>query len=85
MSFYVPNPTPEQLEILDGPSLLPPDGEVSNFENPYSIAPIVLGVAIAGGVLSTLFVAIRLYTKAFIIKSWNWEDGQSHHNFFLLS
>lgn len=73
------NLTQQQYEyLLDGPALLPPDGLSSNLDNPKSLglpAMIVASIAIP---LATIILAIRLYTKARILRRTDWEDCTLH-------
>ena len=59
------NPTPEQLEtLLNGPALAPPPGVVPNFVDPPNLYRTGVAVQIVTLILSTFAVAMRLYTKA---------------------
>ena len=76
MSTSLPKSTAEaQLQILlDDPAGTPPPGVLPNFENPatlnqWAILTIVLGLS-----LGTICVAIRIYTKSFIMKVFDPED-----------
>lgn len=69
-------PTPAQGAMLGG--LPPPPGVVPNFVNPNSIANTIRAVAVSLAVLTTFSIAIRLYTKIFIVKAHGWEDCMWH-------
>ena len=64
------------LDLL--PALPPPLGVESNFVNPYSEAKSLYITAGVCGVLVTLAVIVRIYTKACIIKTVNLEDCRSN-------
>lgn len=68
--------TPEQMRefILSKPAMLPPDGTDSNFSNPPNIRSQALGVIISFLLLSTLAVAIRLYTKLVFVRKLSLDD-----------
>ena len=60
------------LDML--PGLAPPPGVTPDFVHPYSLQKynvITLSVCMT---VSTLFVAMRLYTNARITRTLNWED-----------
>ena len=63
------------LDLL--PALQPPPGVKSNFVNPYSEAKSLYITAGVCGILVTLAVIVRIYTKACIIKTVNFEDCKS--------
>jgi hypothetical protein len=58
----------------DMPAMEPPDGQVSNFDDPPSLHAWTLGVGITCMALMTLAVAIRTYTKAIILREMRHED-----------
>ena len=64
-----------QDQLLDMlPGMTPPPGVTSDFVHPYSLQKynvITLSVCMT---VSTLFVAMRLYTNARITRTLNWED-----------
>lgn len=64
------------VNMNEVPAMLPPSGRVSNFDNPETMHPIVLGVAVATMTLMTLAVAIRVFTKGFIMKDMRIEECQ---------
>lgn len=67
--------TPEEIQaLLAGPGLAPPHGQESNFHSPESIAVVVFIATGVGLGLTTIALAIRIYTKAFIVKILGWED-----------
>ena len=56
------------------PAAPPPPGEVSNFVNPYSQGPIFYGVCGALLVVMLFLLAIRTYTKIYIVQEGSWDD-----------
>lgn len=66
---------PEQLALL--PAAQPPPGVKPNFVNPESCGTaVVIGLAIPSAVMS-IVVLLRLYTKAYIVRSLSWDDCES--------
>ena len=67
--------TPEELNALsDVPALSPPPGIQSNFVNPQNqTLSFLLVTSILFGMMGIFFVN-RVYTKAFIIKKYTWDD-----------
>ena len=66
-------PSPSSQAIT--PVLPPPPGVQSNFIDP-SIAGGSFPIFVAVGlVFATIFLVIRLYTKAYILKKFGPEDG----------
>jgi hypothetical protein len=59
------------------PAMAPPLGQTSNFDNPETMHPVVLGVAIATIALMVIAVAIRVYTKGVIMRDMKVEECQS--------
>jgi hypothetical protein len=64
------------MNILDLPALAPPEGVVPNFENPESLRHPEL--AVIQFTAATLVVAIRIYTKYFIVRKMLVEDCESN-------
>ena len=61
-------PTPEQLQaLLDGPALAAPPGVIPNFSDPPSSYDAAVAINIVFLALSTLTLAMRIYTKARIM------------------
>lgn len=72
--------SPEELHhLLMGPAMMPPDGVTPNFDDPSNHA--ATGAAwfniMTVLVIVTIVVAMRLYTKARIMRSFDLEDCQS--------
>ncbi len=64
--------------ILNQPALEPPLGIQANFIDPPTIRSQMLGVIISMLVLSTIVVAVRLYTKLVVVKKLALEDCKDH-------
>jgi hypothetical protein len=60
------------LDIMDLPAMAPPEGVVPNFENPDSLRQPEL--AVVQLIVATLAVAIRIFTKYFIVRKMLVED-----------
>ncbi len=45
-----------------------------NFNNPPSLHPHIIAVGIVTSLLATAFVALRIYTRAFITRALWWDD-----------
>ena len=61
--------------VQEEAAIPPPPGYTQNFVNPPVAAQdayilVAVGVAVAGSLL-----LLRLYTKAWILKKFGWEDG----------
>jgi hypothetical protein len=61
----------------DIPAMVPPPGHTPNFENPESMHSTVFGVAVATMILTVTALAIRIYTKAIILKEMRTEECKS--------
>ena len=73
-SLFAP-PTPEQLqELLNGPAQEPPVGAVPNFKDPSNLNNYLIWALVLCVFVATLTLFLRLYTKAFIIRSIAYED-----------
>ena len=64
-------------ELLDQPMLPPPPGVKSNFERPVTRIPSYNAIIIIPLILASLFVVLRIYTRAWISKSLGWDDYTS--------
>ncbi|KAH7323897.1 hypothetical protein BKA65DRAFT_481687 [Rhexocercosporidium sp. MPI-PUGE-AT-0058] len=56
------------------PALGSPRGMTANFIDPPTIACSVLDVGLPLSVISTIFVAVRVYTRLKTVKSPGWDD-----------
>ncbi|KAI2471076.1 hypothetical protein F4781DRAFT_141846 [Annulohypoxylon bovei var. microspora] len=54
---------PPGVDLCKLPSADPPEGEISNLENPYSLAPIMIAVATIVTAWALLFVAVRVWVN----------------------
>ncbi|KAI1824024.1 hypothetical protein F4861DRAFT_285973 [Xylaria intraflava] len=68
-------PPDKQEELLNGPASPPPHGVVSNFDNPPNQNHLSLGVTNTGLVISSLFVILWIFSKAFCLRKIHVEDG----------
>ena len=58
------------------PLAAPPPGVVPNFNNPQSRAyQLHIGMAVCIGITS-VFVLLRIYARAFVQRTWGWEDRE---------
>ncbi|GAB1313747.1 hypothetical protein MFIFM68171_03957 [Madurella fahalii] len=64
----------ENFNINDIPAMSPPPGRTSNFNDPETMHPVVLGVAVSTMVLMTMAVMVRVYTKGVILKDMRLEE-----------
>ena len=60
------------------PSLTPPPGMIPDFQDPYSVQPFLTLTAVFSIIVTTTFVALRMFAKVRILKSVKWEDCKSH-------
>lgn len=77
-------PPAAQEKILNGPAMTPPDGVVSNFDNPIEhnrAARIVLSVCLA---ISSIFFLIRFYGTWFVMKKPRLSDCESQSTAFVI-
>ena len=79
LNFYIAltmtdSTNPLVQAILNGPAGPPPLGVTSNFVNPPNIGPPVLNFTVATAVLTTIILAIRIFTKVYLMKAWDIED-----------
>lgn len=65
------------FDINSIPAMAPPPGQTSNFDNPETMHTTVLAVAIATIGLMTMGVAVRVFTKGFIMRDMKIEECQS--------
>lgn len=66
----------QQNAVLQGPALAPPTGVQSQFANPPNHNAMVIAVTSICLILATTFVLLRVYSKAFIDRRVNIEDGK---------
>lgn len=66
---------PEMIqELLNGPSMKPPQGVTPNFDNPPSLKVACYVVTIASLVVATIAIGSRMFTKIRILRSVSRED-----------
>ena len=65
-------PREAQLEMLG--ALPPPPGITPNFVNPPSTQTTIIAIMVACLVVTTVCVALRLYTKLYVLQKLGWED-----------
>lgn len=56
---------------------LPPDGVTPDFNSPNPLGALYIAIATCLLIISTMFVAMRLYTKIFLTRSPGWDDYTS--------
>ncbi|KAI9883234.1 MAG: kinase-regulated stress-responsive transcription factor skn7 [Watsoniomyces obsoletus] len=66
--------SPSDLPSPFGPSMPPPPGVEPNFDNPPSLHHQIIAVATVLPLLAAIFVAVRIYTRAFISRCLWWDD-----------
>ncbi|MCJ1440799.1 MAG: hypothetical protein MMC23_001285 [Stictis urceolatum] len=59
---------------LDDPALEPPRGVKPNFVNPYNLNDIAFPVTAIAYAITTILLAVRVYTRLFVMKMWATED-----------
>jgi hypothetical protein len=67
---------PQREAILDSPALEPPPGVESNFKNPSNRNDLVIGMTTFCVFLATTFVLIRAYSRLYVLKRIQVEDGK---------
>ena len=79
MSIPTTGLSPEQSAVfLNGPAGIPPKGMTPNFEDPPNHDSLVISTVTVCLVLTTLAIMIRIYTKAFLIRSIKYEDCEQY-------
>ena len=67
--------SPQQLQaLLSGPAGAPPAGVTPNFNDPANLNGLVILTLTLCLVFATMAVLMRVYTKCFLIRSWDYED-----------
>ncbi|KAL4955941.1 hypothetical protein BDW69DRAFT_182117 [Aspergillus filifer] len=64
----------EGIDIWHYPAQEPPLGVEPNFVNPPTLAPTVITMEVVFVFLMLCAVAVRVYTRTRIQKSWGWDD-----------
>lgn len=66
---------PQQLQaLLNAPAGAPPAGVIPNFSDPANLNGPIIVTLVLCLVFATLAVLMRVYTKCFLIRSWDYED-----------
>jgi hypothetical protein len=73
-SARVPKSTMATFNLNNIPAMLPPPGHTSNFDNPEDMHQTVFAVGVATMILTVTALAIRIYTKAVILKEMRAEE-----------
>ncbi|RDL40095.1 Uncharacterized protein BP5553_00074 [Venustampulla echinocandica] len=69
------NIDPSLLPLLvDLPAGTPPKGVEANFENPFTLAPLVHSIGSIFVFIMLCFVTARFYYKIFLIRRYTWDD-----------
>ena len=61
-------------QYMHKPAAKPPAGVTPDFNNPPSLETSVIVVAVLCLAISTFFVAMRLYTRHFVLRKLWWDD-----------
>ena len=56
------------------PAMVPPPGHTPNFDDPENLHSLVFGVGVTSIILMTTALAIRIYTKAVLLKEMRAEE-----------
>ena len=64
----------ESPEIFNTPAMRAPDGQQNNLRNPYSQQTSLISAAAVYLAIATLFVAIRTFTKVYVMRAVRIED-----------
>ena len=65
------------MDLNHIPLAPPTPPQISNFDDPVTLAHAIQAVSVVCLSLMIPFALIRIYSKAWIVKSFGWEDGQS--------
>ena len=60
--------------LLEGPAMSPPAGVIPNFHDPPNLDSFVALTLTLCLSIVTLAIALRMYTKVFILRVLAWED-----------
>jgi len=63
--------------LADLPAGIPPEGIEPNFENPFTLAPLIFSIGTIFVFIMLCFVAARFYAKMILIRSYTWDDRES--------
>ncbi|KAK0614543.1 hypothetical protein B0T14DRAFT_499788 [Immersiella caudata] len=56
------------------PAMVPPSGHIPNFDDPENLHSVVFGVGVTSIIVMTTALAIRIYTKAVLLKEMRAEE-----------
>lgn len=60
--------------LLDGPAAKPPDGALPNFDHPTNLNDYVTLTLVLCLSFTTVALLMKIYTKAFIIRTTTFDD-----------
>lgn len=63
-----------KIDPSNFPSAKPPEGVQPNFVNPESRATATIVFSVIFTCFMLVIVSLRMYTKAFVVKQWHWDD-----------
>lgn len=69
-----PSMIPPDLDLSKIPAYPPPDGMVSNFINPTTLAPAIIITSSVMVAIMVLCVVARMYAKAYVTHTVGWDD-----------
>ncbi|KAH5332002.1 hypothetical protein HBI12_053450 [Parastagonospora nodorum] len=78
MGLTIPNVSalkaipPEMLAQI--PAEVPPPGVVPNFTNPVTNVDLILGLSYFFFAVASICFLLRMWTRIFIVKRWQWDD-----------
>ena len=61
-------------ELLEGPGMKPPMGVIPNFVDPPNQLDALLAVTSLCFIIATFCVAIRAWTRFYLMRTYGWED-----------
>lgn len=68
-----------ELDLAHTPAQAPPPGSIPNFVNPESQGYILIIVIAISFSLMFPVVALRVYSRNWVNRSFGWDDGESCH------
>jgi len=74
LSWINSRPPFEKEKFLNGPAMKPPPNTLPKFENPPNKSSVGIGLCIYAGVVSTLLVLLRVYSRGVYHRRLNVED-----------
>ena len=58
------------------PGETPPPGVTPNFDHPATTVPLILGLSYFFFAVASICYLLRIWTRTFIVKKWQWDDGK---------